>query len=93
VERTFHNLTDNIYAGPPSDKLDAAWDALLGNMNLRVTSEELQQYDQSSVALPEGGGYLAWLGSIHEIHCIVSTLQALTKVPTCVKVLCTDDRV
>ena len=71
--RTFVNLSDhNIYAGPPSPRLDTAWDALLGDMNLRVSAAELAQDGQDSVALPEGGGHLAWLGAIHELHCIVS---------------------
>lgn len=71
--RTYRNLTDhNPYTGPPSAQVDAAWDALLGDMNLRVSATELAQDHQESVALPEGGGHLAWLGAMHEIHCVVS---------------------
>ena len=74
---TFKNLTGNAFAGPPSPEIDAAWDALLSPVNMRVTSEELERMGQSSVPLPEGGGYLAWLQSFHEIHCIVSTMSSL----------------
>lgn len=68
----FKNLTANRFAGPPTPEIDAAWDALLEPVNLRVSENELQRAGQSSVALLEGGGYLAWLQSFHEIHCIVS---------------------
>jgi len=39
------------------------------NMSIRVTKEELDAHGQTSVALP-GGGYLAWLGVFHELHCV-----------------------
>lgn len=69
--RTFVNLTDNNpFTGPPSDELDNAWDDLLGEMNIRVSGEELAQNGQDTVALPQGG-YLAWLGAHHELHCVV----------------------
>lgn len=79
--RTFVNLTDNNpCTGLPSDEVDAAWEALLGDMimNIRVSAMELTQDDQDSVALPEGGGYLALLGVIHEFHCVVSVGMFLT---------------
>jgi hypothetical protein len=42
---------------------------LLNNMSVRVTADELAAHGQSSVALPNGG-YLAWLGVFHELHCV-----------------------
>ena len=42
----------------------------MGNMSIRVTKEELDAHGQTSVELP-GGGYLAWLGVFHELHCVV----------------------
>lgn len=70
-EKLFVNLTNNPFAGTPSSAVDEAWDNLLENVNIRVTAGELQHYGQESVGLPEGGGYLAWLGVFHELHCIV----------------------
>ena len=70
----FRNLTNNRYAGEPSKELDAAWNDLMAPMHIRVTAEELQQDNQESVQLKEGGGYLGWLGVFHELHCIVSSL-------------------
>ena len=67
----FHNLSQTPYAGPPSPELDAAWETLLAPMHMRVSREELRNDNQESVALPEGGGYLSWMGVFHELHCIV----------------------
>ena len=60
------------YAGPPSELADQSWHDLLQNMNLRVTREEISKSNQTSIILPDGGGYLAWIGAHHELHCIVS---------------------
>lgn len=40
-------------------------------MHFRVSGVELQRDNQESVALPEGGEYLGWMGVFHELHCIV----------------------
>ena len=47
------------------------------SMHIRVTETELRRANQESVALTEeeGGGYLAWLGVFHELHCIVRMLS------------------
>ncbi len=68
----FRNLTGNLYAGPPSDEIDTAWNLLLAPMHVRITREELERDNQASVPLPEGGGYLGWMGVFHELHCVVS---------------------
>lgn len=44
---------------------------MLNSITLRVSKEELERQNQTSVQLP-GGGYMAWLGMSHELHCIVS---------------------
>lgn len=70
--QVFENLTTNPFAGAPSPEIDKTWGELLAPMNIRVSKAELENNDQTSVALPEGGGYLAWLGAFHELHCIAS---------------------
>lgn len=70
----FHRLNATPYAGPPSEKIDAAWDALLAPMHITVSNAELKRDNQASVALPETGGYLGWMGVFHELHCIVSSI-------------------
>ena len=60
------------YAGLPSPELDKAWQNLLSPIDIRVSAFELKRSNQTSISLPEGGGYMAWLGVFHELHCIVS---------------------
>ena len=60
------------YAGPPPNPtIEEAWRNLLQPMDIRVTATELARNNRVSVSLPEGGGYLAWLGGFHELHCVV----------------------
>ena len=68
----FHRLNASPYAGQPSPEIDRAWDALLAPMHITVSKAELERSNQDSVALPESGGYLGWLGVFHELHCIVN---------------------
>lgn len=67
--RLYDNFVNSPYAGEPTVESDTAWHELLNNMSVRVTAEELASHNQSSVALPNGG-YLAWLGVFHELHCV-----------------------
>lgn len=62
-------MRDSPYIGQPGNISDGSWNNLFANMSIRVTEEELSSRGQSSVALP-GGGYLAWLGVYHELHCV-----------------------
>ena len=68
--RELYNSSE--YAGRPLDPdVDEAWRKLLQPMDIRVTASELARNSRMSVRLPEGGGYLAWLGVFHELHCLV----------------------
>ena len=62
-------MRDSAYIRPPGDRVDQAWNDLLGNMSLRVTDAELLSHSQTSIPLPNGG-FLAWLGVYHELHCL-----------------------
>ncbi|KAL9011506.1 MAG: hypothetical protein Q9173_003652 [Seirophora scorigena] len=66
----FHNLSQSGFAGEPSPDIDASWDGMLAPMNIRVSEVELARENVESVALPEDGGYLAWIGSFHQLHCL-----------------------
>lgn len=48
------------------------------NMSVRVTKEELDAHGQTSIELL-GGGYLAWLGVFHELHCVVRLYDLIKK--------------
>ena len=61
---------DSPYVGPPTPEVDDAWGQLMMPMAIRVSEAELIAGEQRSVKLPDGG-YLAWLGVYHELHCIV----------------------
>jgi hypothetical protein len=69
VFRLYDNFVNSPYAGEPTPESDEAWHTLLNNMSVRVTGDELARHNQTSVELP-GGGYLAWLGVFHELHCV-----------------------
>ncbi|KZZ97458.1 hypothetical protein AAL_03422 [Moelleriella libera RCEF 2490] len=60
---------NSSFAGKPGPESEEAWHELMDTMAIRVTAEELAVHDQQSVALPRGG-YLAWLGVFHELHCV-----------------------
>lgn len=68
----FTAFQDSPFTGSPGPESDRAWHDLLSNMSVRVSREELERGNQTSVELP-GGGYMAWLGVFHELHCVVST--------------------
>jgi hypothetical protein len=65
AQRTQNILASSEYSGPPDTRVDEAWANLLDFIDIRVTAQELQHNNRSSVALPKGG-YLAWLGVFHE---------------------------
>lgn len=71
VPVTYTDFEESAFAGPPSPSVDKAWHDLLEKTTIRVAGEELKRSNQSSVALPAGGGYMAWLGVYHQLHCIV----------------------
>jgi len=73
----FMNLNHNPFAGPPGGiyDIDESWRDLLRNVNMRVTKDELQPTNQTSVELPENGGYLAWFSVYHDLHCLKTLRQ------------------
>lgn len=40
-----------------------------------MSENELTRNNQTSVPLPNGGGFLAWLEIFHELHCVVSAVS------------------
>ena len=72
-------MHESPYVGRPGIAIDKAWQDLLGDMSIRITKAELEQNDQTSIELPRGG-YLAWLGAFHQLHCVVRTDQVGLKL-------------
>lgn len=69
---TYSFFEHSPYAGLPSADIEEAWGRLLEPMSIRVSENELIRNNQTSVPLPDGGGFLAWLEIFHELHCVVS---------------------
>ncbi|KAH8756475.1 hypothetical protein F5882DRAFT_481708 [Hyaloscypha sp. PMI_1271] len=69
------HLGDGItgsYSGYPRPELEEAWGNLLGNMNIRLSLEDLKAFnrEEDAVQLPDGSGYIGSLNIYHEIHCV-----------------------
>ncbi|KAG2143189.1 hypothetical protein BD769DRAFT_1772242 [Suillus cothurnatus] len=69
--------TPSIYRGPPSPEINAAWDRIsLNAFTVRMTLEQLlrtgEKPSPSMVRYPDeyGGGYMASVEVIHQLHCI-----------------------
>ncbi|TVY82612.1 Cyclochlorotine biosynthesis protein R [Lachnellula suecica] len=69
ISAPYTDFEHSPFSGPPSESVDKAWHNLLAKTTLRVSHSELQLSNQASVELPEGG-YMAWLGVYHQLHCI-----------------------
>jgi hypothetical protein len=68
----FYNLYDSTeFVERPGVEPDAKWRSLLHDRYIRVSKDELLRNERGSIELP-GGGYLAWIGVFHELHCVVS---------------------
>ncbi|KAI9155098.1 D-amino-acid oxidase [Paramyrothecium foliicola] len=72
----------NVYKGPPSPALDAAWNELVLYSNLRIKAEDLRKINRTSVRLSDANGqltdyYWSGLNVHHQIHCLKLMRQAL----------------
>ncbi|PMD17890.1 hypothetical protein NA56DRAFT_577983, partial [Hyaloscypha hepaticicola] len=76
---TFENSleTANPYKGPPSPELDHAWNKLLAPSAIRISKEDLDRINRTSVALLDGSGYFGTLDVHHQLHCLRWVRQSL----------------
>jgi len=79
--KIFTAFQDSPYTGLPSPETDRAWHDLMANMSIRVSHQELAKANLTSTELPDGG-YMAWLGVYHEMHCVVSLTDILPQIPS-----------
>ncbi|KAE8134697.1 hypothetical protein BDV38DRAFT_285646 [Aspergillus pseudotamarii] len=68
--RLKRDIKDNVFTGDPRPEFDAAWKHLLEPMTINITSEELTNLPDPSIAFKDGTGYIAELAVYHELHCI-----------------------
>lgn len=78
VGKPYDDFEQSPWSGKPSAALDGAWHRLLEPTTIKVTEEELLRSNQSSIEFPNGG-YMAWLGVFHELHCIKMLRQWIYK--------------
>lgn len=45
---------------------------------VKISAQELQEMNSTSVALQDGSGYLAYVETSHALHCVVSTVPCCT---------------
>ncbi|KAF2649811.1 hypothetical protein K491DRAFT_610045, partial [Lophiostoma macrostomum CBS 122681] len=67
-------LTGNPFVGDPRPEHDKAWNTLIQNIHIRITSEEhallLVPNNRSTLQLADGTSYMIGLGVYHELHCL-----------------------
>ena len=74
--RTFTSSLDyskTEYQGPPSERNNAAWDALFVHGLTRVTAEEAAPMYNKTLPIPDDPDhYIVSLAVFHQLHCLVS---------------------
>jgi hypothetical protein len=65
----------NKFRGEPRKELDDAWEDLLKNINIKLTTSDLQKINRKSTRLSDGT-YLGQLTVYHQLHCLKSLRQA-----------------
>jgi hypothetical protein len=63
--------TMNKFRGDPSPELDEAWQSLFEHNNIRLTKEEMDKMNKSSIMLADGSGYYGQISAYHHLHCLV----------------------
>ncbi|KAI9658361.1 MAG: hypothetical protein M1821_002494 [Bathelium mastoideum] len=69
------NLT-SPYVGESRPQLDKAWHELLQHTNMRVSKEDLERVNRTSIPLGNGGGFYGEMAVFHELHCLKFLRQA-----------------
>ncbi|KAF2229936.1 hypothetical protein EV356DRAFT_367735 [Viridothelium virens] len=64
------------YTGEPRPEVDQAWSRLLKSTMVKISKEELNRMNRTSIALRDGSGYIGYLESNHMLHCVKRLYQA-----------------
>lgn len=78
-KKTIHTVfgSKNPFQGLPTPEIDHAWHELFVNSNIRVSADDLQKINRTSVPLGDGSGYYAIPVVYHELHCLKFIRQML----------------
>ena len=72
----FHDKSQSIYFGPPSNETDNAWTKIADEHVIRMQKEEVTGLGEYPIRLPESSGYASSMAVGHEIHCLVYSVSA-----------------
>ncbi|KAI1124451.1 hypothetical protein F5Y10DRAFT_249324 [Nemania abortiva] len=72
-------VVDTPFSGDPSPELDKAWHDLLKDTTIRVSKQDLDYYNVTSLPLADGSGYASELFVTHELHCLKKVRQWIYK--------------
>ncbi|KAH7311621.1 hypothetical protein B0I35DRAFT_438461 [Stachybotrys elegans] len=64
------------FVGEPSKELDQAWSDLLRSSNIKISNDEMNRMNKSSIEIRDGSGYIGYLESIHMLHCVKRIYQS-----------------
>lgn len=66
-----HTAPGGLFTGLPRRELDEAWSDLLRPSMIDMPAEEMRKMNKSSIAIRDTGGYVAYYGVFHQLHCLV----------------------
>lgn len=78
LDAAWHNLLARM---GPSFSLLLSLRLINADINIRLSSTEMQRLNQTSLALSDGSGHLGTLGVYHELHCLVSMNVSRKRAP------------
>ncbi|KAL7622168.1 hypothetical protein AAE478_007671 [Parahypoxylon ruwenzoriense] len=72
-------VAGTLFAGDPSIELDQAWHDLLEGTIIRVSKEDMDYYNITSLPFADGNGFASELFVAHELHCLKKVRQWIYK--------------
>ncbi|OTA60729.1 hypothetical protein K449DRAFT_423275 [Hypoxylon sp. EC38] len=66
----YRPVTDPPYVGDPSPEIDAAWENLMGAVDVFVTPDEQKELGHDLWLDPDTGLHVGLLSVMHDLHCV-----------------------
>ncbi|KAK0609935.1 hypothetical protein B0T17DRAFT_629454 [Bombardia bombarda] len=63
------------FTGEPRPELDEAWSDLLRSTMVKISNEEMERMNKTSITMKDGSGYLGYLEAHHMLHCVKRLYQ------------------
>ncbi|KAF4556689.1 Hypothetical protein D9617_1g085680 [Elsinoe fawcettii] len=74
----FRPITEPPYVGTPSAAIDAAWDELMGDIDIFVTPKEREEMGVDLWLDPDTGLHVGLLSVMHDLHCVNMIRKSLS---------------